>query len=109
MANKEIKSLPIPLFMLKHVEVSDDLIGGDSAELSLFVVQVTSCCSLSLLEDVLHCCRRWPNLPYSLEVSSIAVAWLKIQRKVIKWELKIAKLQTILLNVQEVGNSSPNL
>ena len=30
MANKEIHSSLNPLFMLKHVEVSDDLLGDDS-------------------------------------------------------------------------------
>ena len=43
-AKKEIHSALNPLFMLKHVEVSDDLLGGDSAEFSQFefVVQVPS-------------------------------------------------------------------
>ena len=62
MANKEIHSSLNPLFMLKHVEVSDDLLGDDSDSesvelgLSQFVVQVISW-NLSLLEEVLHCCK----------------------------------------------------
>ena len=67
MAYKETHSSLNPLFMLKHVEVSDGLLDDDSdsesVELGLWckqgvnsLVQVISW-RLSLLEEVLHCCK----------------------------------------------------